>query len=321
MDEGESPLFPPQFDFDQARGQLQHLVAQSPQNFGHNICRWQLQTIKDTVFWLEGLSLPGVWRHLKRAGITLKKGREYVHSPDPEYLEKLAEVVRLLKSAITSKGKIVVLFADELTFYRQPTLASAYDLVGKHFQPLAQRSQRSNTSGRIGGAVNALSGQVNYVLASKCGLKQLLNLYEQIADTYPDAELIYLVEDNWSVHFHPTILAALPPQETRFELKVSRSWANAKVQPWTKNKLPIQIVPLPTYASWCNPIEKLWRWLKQAVIHLHKQADQWDVLKEQIKMFLNRFEQASAELLKYIGLTENSNLYAEAISLLREKPT
>lgn len=265
--------------------------------------------------------MSGVWRHLKRAKITRKKGREYVHSPDFEYLEKLAEVVRLLDLATTSNGKIVILFADELTFYRQPTLADAYAKVGKQFQPLGERSHRSNTQGRIGGAVNALTGQVNYVLASKCGIKHLLELYEQIVQSYPNADVIYLVEDNWSVHFHPTVLAALPPQETCFQLKISRSWLNAIAKPWTKEKLPIQIVPLPTYASWCNPIEKLWRWLKQAVIHLHKKADQWDLLKEDVKMFLNRFEQESAELLKYIGLTENSKLYGEAISLLPEKPT
>lgn len=265
--------------------------------------------------------MSGVWRHLKRAKIVRKKGREYVHSPDSEYLEKLVEVVRLLELAVTSNGKIVVLFADELTFYRQPTLAAAYAQVGKEIQPLSVRSYRSNTPGRIGGAVNALTGQVNYVLASKCGIKQLLDLYQQIAQSYPDADVIYLVEDNWSVHFHPTVLAALPKQETRFQLKVSRYWANAKAKAWAKEKLPIQIVPLPTYASWCNPIEKLWRWLKQEVIHLHKKADQWDLLKEEINKFLNRFKSESIELLNYIGLTENSKLYGEAISLLQEKPT
>jgi len=30
--------------------------------------------------------------------------------------------------------------------------------------------------------------------------------------------------------------------------------------------LPIQIVQLPTYASWTNPIEKLWRKLKAEMV-------------------------------------------------------
>jgi len=43
-------------------------------------------------------------------------------------------------------------------------------------------------------------------------------------------------------------------------------------------------------------------------------------LKEEIKKFLDKFRTESAELLKYIGLTENSKLYGEAILLIREKP-
>lgn len=170
-------------------------------------------------------------------------------APDAGYLEKLLEVVKVLELAINSNGRVVVLFADEVTFYRQPELANDYVQTGATIQPLAQRSHRSNTSGRIGGVVNALSGQVSYVLASKCGVNQLIELYQQIRADYPQAEVIYLVEDNWSVHFHPTVLKALVEQETRFELKTPPSWEKVVGKDYQKEKLPIQIVPLPTYAS------------------------------------------------------------------------
>lgn len=317
----ESLLFPPQLDSAQATEQLQHTVSQHPENFGQTGVRWTLATLRASLSWLNGLSLSGVWRHLNRAKIAYKRGRQTVHSPDLEYLEKLLEVVRVLELAINSDGPIVVLFADELTFYRQPELAKDYVLKGSAVQPLARRSHRSNTSGRIGGVVNALSGQVSYVLASKCGVNQLIKLYEQIRLDYPNAEVIYLVEDNWSVHFHPTVLNALAPQETRFELKTPPSWKEVVGKEYKKEKLPIQIVPLPTYASWCNPIEKLWRWLRQEVLHLHRKADLWEELKEEIKEFLNQFRRESTKLLQYIGLTENSKLYGEVLSLIQEKPT
>lgn len=297
------------------------MIAQSPESFGHSGVRWTLATLRDSLRWLKRLTLSGVWRHLKRAQLARKKGRLKVHSPDLQYCEKLAEVVRVLELAINSKGTVVILFADEFTFYRQPTVADAYSPRGKKTSPIGKLSHRSNTTGRIGRVVNALTGQVNYVQASKCGIKQLLNLYQEIKQTYPNAEVIYLVEDNWSVHFHPTILNAFPTQETPFELKVSHYWKNVRGKAWEKEKLPIQIVPLPTYASWYNPIEKLWRWLKQEVLHLHRKADEWDNLKNEIRKFLNQFQQKSIELLEYIGLTENSKLYGEAISLFREKPT
>ncbi|MBL1378410.1 transposase [Zobellella iuensis] len=55
--------------------------------------------------------------------------------------------------------------------------------------------------------------------------------------------------------------------------------------------MPIQIVPLPTYASWLNPIEKLWRKLRQELTHPHP----WG-------RFLEQFASDSVELLRYVGL-------------------
>jgi len=314
-----SQLFFPHLNQAEAAEQLNHLIAQPPQTFQQTGVRWTLAALKDSLGWLKSLSVSGVWRHLKRAGIARKHARGYVHSPDLEYLEKLREVVRVLELAAVSNGKIVVLFADELTFYRQPTLAFAYCQAKKEIQPKAEFSHQSNTKGRIGGLINALSGQVTYRLASKCGKYELIKLYEQARADYPEAEIIYLIEDNCPIHFHAEVLNALVEQETRFALKVPESWQNIQVKEWKKEKLPIQIVPLPTYASWCNPIEKLWRLLKQEVLHLHRRADEWENLKEAIRKFLDKFRAKSAELLKYIGLTENSKLYGATISLLKEK--
>jgi hypothetical protein len=67
--------------------------------------------------------------------------------------------------------------------------------------------------------------------------------------------------------------------------------------------LPIQIVPLPTYASWTNPIEKLWRKLRQDVTHLHPWANDLSLLRAQIAHFLDQFASGSDDLLRYVGLS------------------
>jgi hypothetical protein len=66
--------------------------------------------------------------------------------------------------------------------------------------------------------------------------------------------------------------------------------------------LPIQLAPLPTYASWTNPIEKLWRKLRQEVLHLHRLADRLEELRAAVRRFLDRFAHSSLELLCYVGL-------------------
>ena len=36
---------------------------------------------------------------------------------------------------------------------------------------------------------------------------------------------------------------------------------------------------LPTYAPWLNPIEKVWRWLKQSVLYAHPWCDDFRELQ------------------------------------------
>ena len=66
--------------------------------------------------------------------------------------------------------------------------------------------------------------------------------------------------------------------------------------------MPIQLATLPTYASWENPIEKLWRYGKQEVLHLHRWAEQLEELRRQFLAFLGRFVAGSEPLLRYVGL-------------------
>jgi len=73
------------------------------------------------------------------------------------------------------------------------------------------------------------------------------------------------------VHTHPDWLVALEPQATRWPWYRPPNGPTepgaAAIRRWGELKLPIQIVPLPTYASWCNPIEKLWRKPRQVLVN------------------------------------------------------
>ncbi len=109
-----------------------------------------------------------------------------------------------------------------------------------------------------------------------------------MAAAYPDAERIYVVQDNWSIHAHPDVLAAVA-------------------------ELPqIEIVWLPTYAPWLNPIEKAWRWLRQDVLKLHRLAHDWPTLRQRVTAFLAQFADGSQALLHYVGLLGEGK-YARAI--------
>jgi hypothetical protein len=50
-------------------------------------------------------------------------------------------------------------------------------------------------------------------------------------------------------------------------------------------------------------IERLWRWLKQEVLHLQPFAANWKNLKRGIRSFLERFTDGSDALLSHAGVS------------------
>jgi hypothetical protein len=282
-----------------------HLVRRDPHCLGIDRARWTLRDLLHPCDWLRLETEGGLFRLLQRLGLSYKRGRDWVHSPDPDYLQKLTEVAAIVALARASQGRIVALFADELTYYRQPTVALAYEEAGAE-QPRARRSHRTNTATRIAAGLNVLDGRTFYEQASHIDVAALVRLYQQIHQAYPKAEQIYVIEDNWPVHFHPDLLVALVPQQSRWPIYRPPNWpegpSGKAVKRWGGLSLPIQLVPLPTYASWTNPIEKLWRWLRQEVLHLHRLADQLPELRGAVRRFLDLFADGSQELLRYVGL-------------------
>ena len=288
---------------------MQHLVGRTPQAVQQPGTRWQLASVRAACAWLQKCALSSVSRLLRRCQISLKRSRDYLRSPDEHYVAKLTDITTTLAQVAASKGRLVLVFLDEFSFYRQPTASVDWCRVGATTQPLARRSHRSDTCGRIVGALNALTGKVTTRVTSKMTIPQLVQFWSDLRTQYPTAEKIYVVLDNWPVHFHPDVLAALEPQATRWARKTPSNWPT---QPSAKAKrlnLPLQLLPLPTYASWCNPIEKFWRKLQQEVLHLHREADDWQALREKILLFLKQHETASQELLRYVGLTNNAKLF------------
>ncbi len=97
-----------------------------------------------------------------------------------------------------------------------------------------------------------------------------------------------MVQDNWSVHRHDDVLAAVAALPT------------------------IEPVWLPTYAPWLNPIEKLWRWLRQTVLRNHRLADDWDLLKQRVADAFARVASggtpATTAVLRYVGLLGDGRL-------------
>lgn len=276
-------------------------MRRDPHLLGHERQRWTLAMIAEQFDWLRGRAAGVVWRLLTRLGIRYKRGRDYIHSPDPHYQDKRAWIAAHQAQAEREPERFPLLYLDELSYYRQPELSWAYEAVG-HNQPLARRSYAADTCFRLLATLDAHTGQVIYTQRSHITTACLSDFLAQVQAAYPLAETIAIVLDNWPVHFHPDVLCRLQPQHFPWPLHVPSNWPTEPRPQAVRDHLPIQLLCLPTYASWLNPIEKLWRWLKQEVIHLHRCADDWPRLKSLVAAFLDRFAFGSPDLLRYVGL-------------------
>jgi len=264
-----------------------------------------LDLLGATCAWLADYSRSGIGRVLDDLDLVLSRARAHVHSPDPDYAAKRAHIALCVAAARASAGQVRTLFLDEVTIHRQPTLAMAYAPRGPA-QPLAERSVQSDTLTRVVATLDVGDGRVCQARRSHITVAALVAFYQTLVAAYPDAARLYVVQDNWPVHAHPDLLVALEPQTSPFTFPRPTNWPEAPspaaTHRWGRRHLPIQLVPLPTYASWLNPIEKLWRWLRQDVSHLHRWANDLETLRAAIDQFLRRFAHGSADLLRYTGL-------------------
>jgi hypothetical protein len=306
------PFFPQYPNQQEASEVILHILHQAPQEWKQPGTRWKLQTLLKACTWLRLNSLAGLCQLLKRLRICWKHARAHVHSPDVHYLDKLSSVkMNFLHLDLETA---VFLFEDEFTFYRQPSLAQAYEAVGK-LQPLAELGWRTNFAWRIAAGMNGYTGQVTYIQGYHIGIPQLRQLYQQIVLTYPQATRIFMAQDNWPVHYHPDVCVALQPQDWKWPPLLPPNWPTEASPRAKALHLPICLLPLPTYASWTNPIEKLWRYLRQDVLHLHRFQDDWDASKQAVTSFLDQFTLGSSDLLRYVGLSNPTRIYRSLPSL------
>jgi transposase len=241
--------------------------------------RWTLRTLRVSVEWLTEYTLSGGWRVLHAWGLGLHTARARLYSPAPAYQSKVRRLPRCLRDAARHPDTVVALCLDEFGYQRWPEVAPPWGLAAA----VAQRAG-NNQQWRTIGALNAITGQVHYLDGYSVGRQQVLKFYTQLDHAYPEVDRLYVIQANWNIHTHPDVLSAL-------------------------ERYPrIKPVWLPTYAPWLNPIEKLWRWLRQDVLKLHRWVEDWPRVRQRVHDFLDQFTHGSPALLRYVGLVGKGKL-------------
>ena len=253
--------------------------------------RWSLRRIRTTFPWLATYTLSGVWRLLHRQQLRLRRGRPQQYSPDPHYEAKEKVLLQALDKVGRQPLRFALLFSDEFTVNNWPLVGAEWSQASGP-APQARRANPGLRKRRIVGGLDAWTGLVTYRQANQIGKDTFAAFLRQVNRLYPiDCEHIFVVVDNWAVHSSDLVQRILAQELHR-----------------------IQLVFLPTYSPWLNPIEKLWGWLKEFLLRMHQHADDFDLLKEKVTLFLNQFEHGSSDLLYRVGLSGNGKLATALLS-------
>lgn len=255
---------------------MQEILHHSPQLYGVKRHSWHLQSIRQTIPWLKGMSLPGVCKLLKRLNVSYRRGQAHVHSPDLLYDQKMADITNARILAQMAPKEVVFLYQDEFTFYSRPLVGRCYQAKGGKG---AKATGGALKTRRIAGVVDVATGAVIVRQRDRFTVQEMARFFWFVEKQYPDADVIYMALDNWPVHFHGFVRDYLAAKHSR-----------------------IQLLPLPTYAPWTNPMEKVWLKFCREFLSQHPHGMCWQELKDGISDWFADLREGSAELLHEIGL-------------------
>lgn len=253
---------------------LRECLHHPPDAYGLSRSRWRLDDLRQVLPELARYSRSGISRLVHRLGIRRVRGRLALHSPDPAYDMKLAWIERARALASAQPETVRLFYVDETHIQRAPTLAPVYAPQGR--EPVTRLAPGNDLRQRYAGALDLVRGELTWLSAMRVGTEHVCRLLRKLRRRYPTQRLI-VVWDNWQTHLSEAVLFCAAAEA-------------------------IELLWLPTYAPWTNPIEKLWRWLRQDVLHQHRWAADWTTLLAQVAAFFDRFTDGSPALLRYVGL-------------------
>lgn len=215
---------------------------------------------------------------LKNMGFSYQKARFVSDHLNPEAREEWMQQTWPEVLSIAKQKQAYLLFGDEASFPQWGTLS--YTWAKKGQQPTIETSGKRKGY-KVFGLIDYFTGRSFF----KCQEGRLTS--ETYADYLKDVlrktrKHIVLVQDGARYHTSAAM--------SRF---------------FEENKKRLTVFNLPSYSPDYNPIEKLWKKVKEKGTHLHY-FPTFDALKEKVEEALVLFDNAKHEVLSLFGLYQEA---------------
>jgi transposase len=214
---------------DYARRQICLIARCCPRDLGLPFSAWSLAKLAEYLAAcgvVAAISRESIRQILRAAGISWQAAKTWKASADPDFIAKMRRVLDLYDHP-PAGGRVIC--ADELgPLNLQPR-------PGRSWRPARHPARRRATYHRTGGvrhmiaALDLATGKITYRIRARKRWREFLAFLKLARQRWPTGRL-YVVLDNYSPHKHPEVTG----------------WAAAH---------DVELVFLPTYASWLNWIE------------------------------------------------------------------
>ena len=224
------------------KNELKELIIKGSINSGYESVLWTSASIKNLIEnkYKVDYALGYIPRLLKELSLSHKKIETISHKANKTKQENWEEryFIELSKKVIRERGKI--LFQDESTFLMWSQKGYSWGERGKR---LEVKVNVSSEYSKVFGGIELTTGKLYYMKSKKGKKIAFLNYLEYLVEEFKGTK-IYLILDNGTTH------------------------KNKEVKEYCdKNKDKIELAFLPPYSPKLNPIEKLWKVLKQKNMH------------------------------------------------------
>lgn len=221
--------------------QLKALILQGPEACGFDTGRWTAAVVQELLFRRFGVeyAVKYIPQLLASLHLSCKRVEAFSFREDPEAqrLWKEERFPALVRQA--QREAAAILFEDESTFRMWSRTSYSWGETGK---PLRCPVYMSSVYQKVFGAIDLATGRFLYRRGSSLKGEQFVAFLKHLLTRYRCK--VYLVVDNGSSHKGPAVKAFL-----------------------TQNAHRIELVRLPTYSPGLNPIEKVWKQIKQDKLH------------------------------------------------------
>jgi transposase len=209
--------------------------------------------------WQISYTVPGMRSWLQRHQFSYRKPSLVPGKADEQQqLEWLAEYEKL-KAGLTEKETICFMDGTHPTHNAQP----AYGWMKKG-QPQVLSSNSGRARINIAGAIDILSHRIFVREESSLNANTTIAFLQHLEDAYPTMNKVHVFCDNASYYDNKDVKAYLE---------------NSK----------IQLHFLPPYSPNLNPIERLWKWMKEVVVY-NTYYEEFDAFRDAIFGFFNLLE-------------------------------